>query len=241
MKENKKAGKIVRSELGTYAEPDWISTHPDGSLIENPQEVQENRLNFLTSDGYITDNTNIQTYEIRGQIVSVSDALAINVHEPKMLRKIEKLDINQSKNFPDGLQCTMHSSHGQIDQDKTFWNVMACQCLPHTGLNHRPYPVTCYLPYKIPSLAQVPDLPILEAIEFGTLFQNSAPTKDQSIHYFHSLTQTDNYIIVPLSSLLWSSIDIVRQTMNAEPLSTALDWDTDTLGWIIDTCDSSVQ
>ena len=35
---NQQAGKIVRAELGTYAEDDWVTMNEDGSLIEDSSQ-----------------------------------------------------------------------------------------------------------------------------------------------------------------------------------------------------------
>ena len=231
-KANQAAGQIVRAELGTYAEESWVTHNPDGSEITDETEIFANRLRFLNQTGYVTDNTNVQTYRIRGEIISVSDALHMNIHEPTMLRKTQSLDIHDAINFPEDVKCTMHSSHGQFDEKNDFYNVVACQCLPGSKHNRYPFPITCYVPYTIPSLSSKPGVSLLESIQFGKPFFNSN-TLDFSIHYFHSLSMTKNYIVLPLSSLLWPSRDIVRHTMNAEPMTYALKWDDEVKGEIL--------
>merc|ERR1719234_166264 len=96
---NQAAGEIVRAELGTYAEDQWVTHNPDGSEITDETEIMANRLSFLNQTGYVTDNTNVQTYQIRGEIISMLDALHMNIHEPVMLSKVDSLDIHNAVNF----------------------------------------------------------------------------------------------------------------------------------------------
>ena len=189
-------------------------------------------MEFLNQTGTVTDNTNIQTFQIRGNLISMSDALHMNIHEPTMLRRIGSLDMHDAPNFPSGVMCTMHSSHGQYDENENFFNVVACQCLPGTALNSLPFPITCYIPYEIPSLETLPNASLVESIQFGTAFFNS-DKKDLSVHYFHSLSMTQNYIVLPFSSLLWPSLAIVSKTLSAKPISTALKWDETVNGEIV--------
>jgi len=58
--QNKDAGKIIKPEIGTYGEPDWVTIRPDGSEITDQAEIVQNRLEFFTTMGFATDNTLIQ-------------------------------------------------------------------------------------------------------------------------------------------------------------------------------------
>ena len=66
----------------------------DGNLIEDEREIKENRVQFLIEDGYQTDNTNVQTYVIRGQVLSATETMIINVHDLQNLMKtIRQIDL----------------------------------------------------------------------------------------------------------------------------------------------------
>ena len=120
---NKRADDIVRSELGTYGEEAWVTRHDDGSKIENEDVIKQNRIDFLKENGYVTDNTNIQTYAINGIIVSFSDTIVMNVHDSEILETIGQFDMTKAPNFPSGYFCTMQSSHGQLTRRifSTLW------------------------------------------------------------------------------------------------------------------------
>ena len=59
---NKDAQKIVKPELGTYGEPDWVTTNSDGTPIDDQSVIIENRLQFFLQMSFPTDNTLIQTW-----------------------------------------------------------------------------------------------------------------------------------------------------------------------------------
>ena len=51
----------MKPEIGTYGEPDWVTQHPDGTLIEEEDIVLQNRVQFFKEKGFATDNTLIQS------------------------------------------------------------------------------------------------------------------------------------------------------------------------------------
>ena len=227
---NKRADDIVRSELGTYGEEAWVTRHEDGSKIENEDVVKQNRIDFLVENGYVTDNTNIQTYAINGILVSFSDTIVMNVHDSKTLRTIGQLDMTKAANFPRGLFCTMQSSHGQFDDDRNFFNVMVCQTEPSIT---SPVPTVTYVPYMIQHVGKLSDFnDILDHVTFGEGFYNHN-RRELKYHYFHSIGLTENYIIVPMNSLVFNCMEIPVNTLAARPITDSMHWEPESNGEFI--------
>ena len=65
-----------------------------GHPIEDEQLVKKNRVEFLVEEGYQTDNTNVQSYKIRNQVVSVTETMIINVHDiDNFMKTIRRIDL----------------------------------------------------------------------------------------------------------------------------------------------------
>ena len=64
--ENEKASRIVYPEIGTWAEDDTVQYHPNGSMIEDEQQVAQNRCKYLQQH-FPTDNTNISLLKMGGK------------------------------------------------------------------------------------------------------------------------------------------------------------------------------
>jgi hypothetical protein len=71
-----------------------VTHDQDGNLIEDEREIKENRAQFLIEDGYQTDNTNVQTYVIRGQVLSATETMILNVHDlQNFMKTIRRIDL----------------------------------------------------------------------------------------------------------------------------------------------------
>ena len=227
---NKRADDIVRAELGTYGEEAWVTRHEDGSKIENEDVIKQNRIDFLLENGYVTDNTNIQTYAINGIIVSFSDTIVMNVHDTKTLETIGQLDMTKAPNFPHGYFCTMQSSHGQFDDEKNFFNIMVCQTEPSMTA---PVPTVAYIPYMIKHVGKLENhLDVLDHVTYGAPFYNKN-RRELKYHYFHSIGLTENYIVIPLNSLVFNCMEIPVNTLAARPITDSMHWDPETDGEFI--------
>ena len=227
---NKRADDIVRSELGTYGEEAWVTRHDDGSKIENEDIIKQNRIDFLKENGYVTDNTNIQTYAINGIIVSFSDTIVMNVHDTKTLETIGQLDMTKAPNFPSGYFCTMQSSHGQFDDEKNFFNVMVCQTEPSVT---NPVPTVAYMPYTIKHVGKLENhLDVLDHVTYGAPFYNRN-RRELKYHYFHSIGLTENYIVIPMNSLVFNCMEIPVNTLAARPITDSMHWEPETNGEFI--------
>lgn len=223
---NNDAQQIIKPEIGTYAEPDWVTTNSDGTPIEVESVIIENRLAFLDALGYSTDNTIIQTYPIFGRLVSMSETPYWNYHDPYTLETLGQLDVTKSKNFPKGFLCITQTAHPHFDR-KTgdLHNVMSCLKLPSKD---NIIPRVAYIPYAARNAARKSsnqflnpssEKDIIDSIEFGEPFYNTVPT-DLSVRYFHMLLVTENYIIVLFTSL---KIDMVKMLggviVDTEPMT----------------------
>ena len=54
---------IVKPEIGTYGEPDWVTKNPDGTPLNDPDQEFHNRIEFFQTMGFATDNTLIMAYK----------------------------------------------------------------------------------------------------------------------------------------------------------------------------------
>jgi len=59
-----------------------------------------NRINFFLTMTYATDNTNIQVAPICGILISLTETMFWNYHDPYTLETRGQLDLRKSKNFP---------------------------------------------------------------------------------------------------------------------------------------------
>ena len=223
---NKDAQKIIKPELGTYGEPDWVTANPDGTPIEDEATIIENRLKFFLLMGFPTDNTLIQTYPICGNLVSMTETMFWNIHDPYTLETLGQLDISKSKNFPPGITCVTQTAHPHFDM-KTgdLHQVMGCMKLPSED---NLIPKVAYLPYVLRNASRDASNQFLnplsmqemvDSIEFGSPFYNKRQT-DYVLRYFHMFVVTENFIIVPFTSLKFDlGLMVPGVILEAQPLT----------------------
>merc|ERR1711937_55437 len=219
---------IVKPEIGTYGEPDWVTKNPDGTPINDPDKEFQNRIEFFQTMGFATDNTLIQVYALNGYLISMTETMYWNYHDPYTMETLGQLSLAQAKNFPEKMFCVTNTAHPHIDlKDGTMYNVMGCLELPG-GPGNLKVPRSAYLPYKIlnagrSSKDQFLDPPtpqdFLDSIEFGTPFYNPHAT-DLYVRYFHMTSITENYLVIPLNSLAIEFLPLMEGVFkNTEPLA----------------------
>ena len=72
-KTNSELGRIIYPELGTYAEPDWISHDENGNILDQ-DEIEKNRRLFFLEPEAKTDNAQVSIHEISGKDVPVQES-----------------------------------------------------------------------------------------------------------------------------------------------------------------------
>merc|ERR1712130_114710 len=237
---NNAAQQIIKPEIGTYGEPDWVTAYENGTMIEDQAEIIENRLKFFMEMGFATDNTLIQVTPLGGMLVSMTETTYWNYHDPYTLETLGQIDIKKAKNFPKGFFCVTNTAHPHFDlKTGDFWNVMGCLDLPN---EESLVPRTAYITYKIPGAGrEAKDMflnpwtvdELLDRIEFGEPFYNERKT-DVFLRYFHMTSITENYIVIPLNSLLIDFAPLIKGIMvETRPLADFMRFDDDTPGEII--------
>ena len=68
---NMEYNAIVKPEIGTYGEPDWVTKNADGTPINDPDQEFQNRIEFFQKMGFATDNTLIMAHKYNYLMFSV--------------------------------------------------------------------------------------------------------------------------------------------------------------------------
>ena len=141
---------------------------------------------------------------VSGWLVAFTESIWIHLIDPFTLETKHTLNINDAKHKPDTLGIMTTLAHGFIDQNGDFWNMGSGLDLEHK------IPTVAYFALKIPGAGrpshdrwsrQVSAQAFLDSIEFSAPTHNSNPL-DYQIRYFHFLSGSENYLILPLNSLM---------------------------------------
>ena len=149
-----------------------------------------------------------------------------NIHDPYTLETVGQVDIEKSKNYPTGVKCITQTAHPHFDM-KTgdLHQVMACMELPSE--DHL-LPRVSYIPYVLRNAARdasnqflnpMPLQEMIDSIEFGVPFYNTRQT-EFVVRYFHMFVVTENYIIVPFTSVRFDlSLMLPGVIVDTQPLT----------------------
>jgi len=225
---NKEANKIIYPELGTYGEPDWVTLNEDGTPIEDERTVKANRLQFLMGN-FPTSNSLVTVMPFHGWLLSMNESPFIHLHDPDTLEIVHAIDIRESVHKPSTLFIATVTAHGMIDQDGTYWNC-------GVGLDTSgTIPKVGYFCYKSLNAGRSEENPfenrstveeILDSFRWGEVINNPTIT-DLSISYYHMFAMTENYLVLPLGSVVINVVDLFSGLLDGGDVSLidALEYD----------------
>lgn len=216
---NLESNTIRYPEIGTWAE-DWSGPVRNSQLrceIQDETEIGKNRCRYLARH-WPTDNTAISVLPVHGWIMAMTEANLVNLLDPETLELVHSIDIKKSKNVPDGVEMVLMTAHGNIDQNGDYWNMFSGLDIS-AGLDRPPKIV--YGVYKIPGADRSRDSPmdpqeLLDSIEFSSFAHNSSPL-DIQIRYFHMFSISENYLVLPLTSVAIELVNFVDACRHAKP------------------------
>ena len=208
---NKEHQKICAPEIGTYGELPWVT---EG--VEDESEIKKNRLNFI-QNYYPTTNSLVSVMPFHGWLLSMNESPIIHLHDPYTLEVVHEIDIRESPKLPDTFRIATMTAHGMYDlDDGTYWN-------SGVGLDlSGPFPRVGYYVVKSENAyhgfnRRATPQEILNSLEFSAIAHNKNPL-DISIGYYHMFGITDNFIVLPLSSVKMDSKMLFSEMLNAQPL-----------------------
>ena len=214
---NKEHQKICAPEIGTYGELPWVT---EG--VEDESEIKKNRLNFIQSY-YPTTNSLVSVMPFHGWLLSMNESPIIHLHDPYTLEVVHEIDIRESPKLPDTFRIATMTAHGMYDlDDGTYWN-------SGVGLDlSGPFPRVGYYVVKSENAyhgfnRRATPQEILNSLEFSEIAHNKNPL-DISIGYYHMFGITDNFIVLPLSSVKMDSKMLFSEMLNAQPLINVSFW-----------------
>jgi carotenoid cleavage dioxygenase-like enzyme len=218
---NTEANKLVMPEVGTYAEPENISTDEFGEPYRTGK-IRRQRRKFLLEEGLSTDNTVVNVIQIAGYLMSLTDSCFRHLHDPETLETLHRIDINSSPNIPEGIFCMTTSSHPILDHETgDLWDVAGCLDFFENEYNiPQPhiYPVVWRgvgLPRSSYSTPWTQER-ILEAIEFGPLIASPpVPEHISAMPYFHSIASAGKYLILPVGGTVLDLMPMLKSNFTA--------------------------
>lgn len=208
---------IVMPEPGTYGEFNNITHNPDGSLIEDQSEIYQNRAPFIADYG-ATSNTLVSVLPFHGWLLSMGETPFFHLHDPYTLEIAHELDIRDATHLPDTMIITTITAHGLMDVERgSFWNSGSATdmsgAVPRLG-NYVFESINAARPINDPFANPSTPEEVLASFRFSKVLPNPNPA-DLSIHYYHMFGMTQNYIILPMSSVLMKAGEIMSALMNA--------------------------
>ena len=204
---NLEANAITRPEVGTWAEPKWVDFDENGNEYSEIRKKVHRGMMIKTNDA-VTDNTMVMAHPVHGLLLSMTETPFMNFHDPETLDMVDAVDIRKSKNYPASkFEGTFQTAHGLIDSRGDFWNVMGGMW-KFMGVPYK----TVYVPYRIPNAKSQKRLTvdeIMDMVEFGEPTSNLSPV-DLDCHWFHQAMITENYLVLPLTSIIMSTSKVLK-------------------------------
>lgn len=201
------ANAITRPEVGTWAEPKWVDFDENGNEYSEIRKKVHRGMMIKTNDA-VTDNTMVMAHSVHGLLLSMTETPFMNFHDPDTLDMVGAVDIRKSKNYPASkFEGTFQTAHGLIDSRGDFWNVMGGMW-KFMGVPYK----TVYVPYRIPNAKSQKRLTvdeIMDMVEFGEPTSNLSPV-DLDCHWFHQAMITENYLVLPLTSIVMSTSKVLK-------------------------------
>ena len=228
-KQNSEAQAIVNPEVGTYGEPFSVAHHEDGTPIENERELKKSRLQFLM-ESYPTSNSVVSVVPFHGWLLSMNESPIVHLHDPVTMEAVHELDLRKSKAF-DSCKIMTFTAHGMYDlNDGSFWNtaigVDLSGTVPRTGIFVVKFP-GAGRPESDPFSSPMSPDEILESMIVSDGIYTSNNPLDLSIPYFHMFALTENYLVLPFTSVALDATEVLGEMLEARPLVTALKYHPD--------------
>ena len=223
-KQNSEAQAIVNPEVGTYGEPDWVSKDENGEEITDERELKKQRLKFLMQ-AYPTSNSLVSLVPFHGWLLSMNESPIVHLIDPVTLEAVHEIDLRKSKGF-DGYKIMTFTAHGMYDlKDGSFWNtaigVDLNGSVPRVGIVVVKFPGAARSeanPFENKATPQE----ILDSMVMSETIHTSSNPLDLEIPYFHMFAITENYIVLPFTSVALDAKDVLGEMLEARPLVTAL-------------------
>lgn len=221
---NLEANAITRPEVGTWAEPKWVDFDDNGNEYSEIRKKVHRGMMIKTNDA-ITDNTIVMAHPVHGLLLSMTETPFMNFHDPETLDMVGAVDIRKCINYPASkFEGTFQTAHGLFDSRGDFWNVMGGMW-KFMGVPYK----TVYVPYKIPNAKSQKRLTVDEImglIEFGEPTSNLSPV-DLDCHWFHQAMVTENYLVLPLTSIAMGTSKVLKLILSGEPIVEAMAYHPD--------------
>ncbi|CAG5110079.1 Oidioi.mRNA.OKI2018_I69.chr2.g4522.t1.cds [Oikopleura dioica] len=215
-KNNTENSRIIKPEVGTYAEPDDITTDKNGNAYGR-REVFKNRRKFLFEEGLSTDNTVVNVMHVAGHLMSLTDSSYRHLHDFETLETKDRIDINYSPNIPHGIFCMTTSSHPVLDKETgDLWDMAGCLDFMTNEYNIPKIHIHPIVwrgvghpksQYPTPWTKEQ----ILSSIEFGPAIDSPKwPDHPSAMPYFHSLARAGKYLILPVGGTVLDMIPMLK-------------------------------
>jgi carotenoid cleavage dioxygenase-like enzyme len=86
---------------------------------------------------------------MHGHLMSMTETMFWNIHDPYTLETIGQMDIKKSKNYPDGFFCVTQTAHPHFDlKTGDLYNILGCMQFPR-GSEDLLVPKVAYLPFTL--------------------------------------------------------------------------------------------
>jgi len=227
--QNKEAQAIVNPEVGTYGEPESVSHHDDGTPIEDEKELKKSRLEFLM-EAYPTSNSLVSLVPFHGWLLSMNESPIIHLHDPVTLEVVHEVDLREAPSCKNTKIMTF-TAHGMYDPtEDSFWNtaigVDLSGTVPRTSIFIVQFPDAAR-PESDPFSNRATVDEIMDSLVISKGIHTSANPLDLAIPYFHMFAITENYIILPFTSVALDTTQVFGEMLEARPLVTALKYHPD--------------
>jgi len=225
--QNTAANGIVNPEVGTYGEAKWVTQNEDGTPIEDDEQIKKNRLEFVQSH-CPTSNSLVSVVPFHGWLLTMNESPIIHLHDPETLVVVHRIDLRESKAF-ESMKISTMTAHGAYGQG-SFWNTAMVVDL--SG----PFPRTGYVVVESvgaersgsnPFANKATPQEILDSMRISELVTYSNNPFDLTPPYYHMFGMTENYIILPLTSVVMDVNVLMHELINARPLVTGLRYESD--------------
>ena len=208
-----------------------ITHNPDGSIIQDQNQIYKNRAPFIAEYG-ATSNSLVSVMPFHGWLISMTESPLFHLHDPYTLEIVHELDIRDSPNLPETMIITTVTAHGVMDVERgSFWNSGSATdtsgAAPRLG-NYVVESRNAFRPLTDPFSDRSTPEQVMASFRFSELLPNVNPL-DLSIHYYHQFGLTSNYIILPMNSVSMKAGEIMASMMNGGDVFQALHYDGDML------------
>ena len=188
-----------------------------------------NRAKFIDERGP-TSNSDVSIVPFHGWLLSMNESPIVHLHDPVTLEAVHEVDLRQSNKF-DGLQIATMTAHGMFDiNDGSFWNTAIgvderSGSVPRVGIFVVKFPNATRSGPDGPFINRSSVDDILESIVVSDIIYVSNNPLDLNVPYYHMFAMTENYVVLPFTSVALDTTHMYKELMNARPMVTSLKFD----------------